>query len=102
MGRCYASEVWDSVFSLYGQHRKPTPEMLDKTDALLIDLQDIGARLYTYMDSQTMYGSLCRTEYPDWVLDRPNPIGKLSADGPVLKEEYLHLWEGLQYLCAIE
>ncbi|NMB52263.1 MAG: DUF1343 domain-containing protein [Bacteroidales bacterium] len=77
------------VFSLYGQHRKPTPEMLDKTDALLIDLQDIGARLYTYIWTVKLCMEACAEQnIPDWVLDRPNPIGKLSADGPVLKEEY--------------
>ncbi|MGI6323650.1 MAG: exo-beta-N-acetylmuramidase NamZ domain-containing protein [Bacteroidales bacterium] len=77
------------VFSLYGQHRKPTPEMLDKTDALLIDLQDIGARLYTYIWTVKLCMEACAEQnIPIWVLDRPNPIGKLSADGPVLKEEY--------------
>lgn len=77
------------VFSLYGQHRKPTPEMLDKTDALLIDLQDVGARLYTYIWTVKLCMEACAEQnIPIWVLDRPNPIGKLSADGPVLKEEY--------------
>ena len=77
------------VFSLYGQHRKPTPEMLDKTDALLIDLQDIGARLYTYIWTVKLCMEACAEQnIPVWVLDRPNPIGRLPADGPVLKEEY--------------
>ncbi|HQB37408.1 MAG TPA: DUF1343 domain-containing protein, partial [Bacteroidales bacterium] len=77
------------VFSLYGQHRKPTPEMLDETDALLIDLQDVGARLYTYIWTVKLCMEACAEQnIPIWVLDRPNPIGKLSADGPVLKEEY--------------
>ena len=37
------------LYSLYGEHRKPTPEMLNEIDVLLIDLQDVGARLYTYI-----------------------------------------------------
>lgn len=77
------------VFSLYGQHRKPTPEMLDETDALLIDLQDVGARLYTYIWTVKLCMEACAEQnIPVWVLDRPNPIGRLPADGPVLKEEY--------------
>lgn len=77
------------VYSLYGQHRKPTPEMLVSTDALLIDLQDVGARLYTYIWTVKLCMEACAEQnIPVWVLDRPNPIGRLPADGPVLKEEY--------------
>ncbi len=77
------------VYSLYGQHRKPTPEMLCETDALLIDLQDVGARLYTYIWTVKLCMEACAEQnIPVWVLDRPNPIGRLPADGPVLKEEY--------------
>lgn len=77
------------VYSLYGQHRKPTPEMLGETDALLIDLQDVGARLYTYIWTVKLCMEACAEQnIPVWVLDRPNPIGRLPADGPVLKEEY--------------
>ncbi len=77
------------VYSLYGQHRKPTPEMLGETDALLIDLQDVGARLYTYIWTVKLCMEACsELNIPVWILDRPNPIGRLPADGPVLKEEY--------------
>lgn len=77
------------VFSLYGQHRKPTPEMLSEIDVLLIDLQDIGARLYTYIWTVKLCMEACaELNIPVWILDRPNPIGKLPFDGPVLKEEY--------------
>ncbi|HOU02161.1 MAG TPA: DUF1343 domain-containing protein [Bacteroidales bacterium] len=77
------------VFSLYGQHRKPTPEMLSEIDVLLIDLQDIGARLYTYIWTVKLCLEACAEQnIPVWILDRPNPIGKLPFDGPVLKEEY--------------
>ena len=77
------------VFSLYRQHRKPTPEMLSEIDVLLIDLQDIGARLYTYIWTVKLCLEACAEQnIPVWILDRPNPIGKLPFDGPVLKEEY--------------
>jgi uncharacterized protein YbbC (DUF1343 family) len=77
------------LYSLYGEHRKPAPEMLEKIDILLIDLQDIGARLYTYIWTVKLCLEACsEAGIPVWVLDRPNPIGILPFDGPVLKEEY--------------
>jgi uncharacterized protein YbbC (DUF1343 family) len=77
------------VYSLYGNQRKPTPEMLKAIDVLLIDLQDVGARLYTYIWTVKLCIEACsETGIPLWVLDRPNPIGKISFDGPVLKNDY--------------
>jgi len=77
------------LYSLYGQNRKPTPEMLYDIDALVIDLQDIGARLYTYIWTVKLCMEACSEKgIPVWILDRPNPIGKLPFDGPVLKEKY--------------
>lgn len=77
------------VFSLYGEHRKPTSEMLSIIEALVIDLQDVGARLYTYIWTVKLCIEACaEAGIPVWILDRPNPIGKLPFDGPVLKEEY--------------
>lgn len=77
------------VFSLYGQNRKPTSGMLNGIDILLIDLQDVGARLYTYVWTVKLcIEACCEAGIPVWILDRPNPIGKLPFDGPVLKEEY--------------
>ena len=77
------------VYSLYGEHRKPTPEMLDQIDILLIDLQDIGARLYTYIWTVKLCIEACsEAAIPILLLDRPNPIGRLPFDGPVLKKEY--------------
>jgi len=77
------------LYSLYGRNRKPTPERLENIDALVIDLQDIGARLYTYIWTVKLCMEACmEAGIPVWVLDRPNPIGKLPCDGPVLKEEY--------------
>ena len=77
------------IYSLYGEHRKPTPEMLNGIDVLLIDLQDVGARLYTYIWTMKLCIEACTEAGIEvWVLDRPNPIGKLPFDGPVLKKEY--------------
>jgi len=77
------------VYSLYGEHRKPTSEMLQDIEILLIDLQDVGARLYTYIWTVKLCIEACsETGIPVWLLDRPNPIGSLPFDGPVLKEEY--------------
>lgn len=77
------------VYSLYGDHRKPSPEMLGNIDALIIDLQDVGARLYTYIWTVKLCIEACSEKgIPVWILDRPNPIGRLPFDGPVLKKEY--------------
>jgi len=73
------------VYSLYGDSKRPTPEMLEGLDALVFDIQDIGARFYTY--STTM--AYCMEEaakkgLPFYVLDRPNPIGGIMVGGPML------------------
>ena len=77
------------LYSLYGMHRKPTPEMLNGVDVFLIDLQDVGARLYTYIWTVKLCMEACmEAGIPVWLLDRPNPIGRLPFDGPVLNEKY--------------
>jgi len=77
------------LYSLYGEYRKPSKEMLRTIDILLIDLQDVGARLYTYIWTVKLCMEACsEAGIPVWILDRPNPIGKLPFDGPVLKKEY--------------
>jgi len=77
------------VYSLYGEHRKPTSEMLNDIEALVVDLQDVGARLFTYIWTVKLCIEACtEAGIPVWILDRPNPIGRLPFDGPVLKEEY--------------
>ncbi len=77
------------LFSLYGDNRKPTKEMLENIEALIIDLQDVGARLYTYIWTVKLCIEACsETGIPVWILDRPNPIGAVGFDGPVLKEEF--------------
>ncbi len=77
------------LFSLYGEHRKPTPEMLSEIDVLVIDLQDVGTRIYTYIWTVKLCMEACsEAGIPVWILDRPNPAGCLPFDGPVLKEDY--------------
>ena len=74
------------VFSLYSETREPTAEMLKGLDALVVDLQDIGARIYTFI--YTMANCLraaARHGIPVIVCDRPNPIGGLAIEGPVLE-----------------
>jgi uncharacterized protein YbbC (DUF1343 family) len=77
------------VYSLYGEHREPTPEMLKDLEVLLIDLQDVGARYYTFI--WTLYLCMRAAEklgIPLIVIDRPNPIGCHITEGPVLDLEY--------------
>ena len=73
------------VISLYGKNKKPTPEQLINTDVLIFDIQDVGARFYTYIS--TMYYALQAAAAQNKemiVLDRPNPND--FVDGPVLDE----------------
>jgi uncharacterized protein YbbC (DUF1343 family) len=65
------------VFSLYGEVRRPTPEMLDSFDVLLVDLQDLGCRIYTFITTlRYVLEEAARTHKSVWVLDRPNPVGR--------------------------
>lgn len=77
------------VYSLYGETRMPTEALLKDIDILLFDLQDIGARSYTYI-STLQYCLIAAEKYKKEliVLDRPNPLGGLIVDGPVLQEGY--------------
>jgi uncharacterized protein YbbC (DUF1343 family) len=73
-----------TVYSLYGETRKPAPEMLKNTDALIFDVQDVGARFYTYISTMALaMEAAAEAKIPFYVLDRPNPIGDL-VEGPVL------------------
>ncbi len=77
------------VHSLYGEVRKPTPEMLDGLDALLFDLQDVGVRVYTFVWTMALAMEACGAAGIRFVvLDRPNPIGGLKREGPVLRAGY--------------
>lgn len=77
------------VFSLYGKTRSPTPEMLSKVDVLLFDMQDVGARFYTY--NATM-GNIIKASAPEgvpvWILDRPNPAGGNLISGWMLQSQH--------------
>ena len=74
------------VYSLYGDVRKPTPEMLHGIDALLFDLQDVGVRVYTFVWTMTLAMEACRDAGVEFVvLDRPNPITGLTREGPLLQ-----------------
>ncbi len=65
------------VFSLYGAVRRPTPAMLDTCDVLLVDLQDLGCRIYTFITTlRYVLEDAARAGKAVWVLDRPNPVGR--------------------------
>ena len=73
------------VYSLYGKTRKPTPEMLRQVDVLVFDIQDIGTRFYTYISTMKLAMEAAAQHGKAFVvLDRPNPIGGLAVEGPVL------------------
>jgi uncharacterized protein YbbC (DUF1343 family) len=66
------------VFSLYGSERRPSDAMLDTFDVLLVDLQDLGCRIYTFITTlRYVLEEAARTGKSVWVLDRPNPVGRV-------------------------
>jgi uncharacterized protein YbbC (DUF1343 family)/CubicO group peptidase (beta-lactamase class C family) len=73
------------IYSLYGEHRRPQPEQLEGLDALVYDIQDIGTRFYTYISTlgQALEAA-AQGDLPLVVLDRPNPLGGLVVQGPLL------------------
>jgi len=76
------------VFSLYGEVRKPTSEMMDTFDIMLIDLQDIGCRIYTFITTlRYVLETAAFHKKEVWILDRPNPIGRQS-EGFLLESEW--------------
>jgi uncharacterized protein YbbC (DUF1343 family)/CubicO group peptidase (beta-lactamase class C family) len=78
------------VYSLYGETRRPKPEQLKDLDAIVYDIQDIGARFYTYISTLGyVMEEAARAHIPVFVLDRPNPIGGLEVEGPVADENKL-------------
>jgi uncharacterized protein YbbC (DUF1343 family) len=77
------------LVSLYGRVREPEPAMLDGLDALLIDLPDVGTRVYTFLATALLCLRACaHAGLPVIVLDRPNPIGGDQVEGPVLRPEF--------------
>ncbi|WP_159799607.1 exo-beta-N-acetylmuramidase NamZ domain-containing protein [Flavobacterium sp. MK4S-17] len=76
------------IISLYGNNKKPKPDQLKNIDIMVFDLQDVGARFYTYISSLHYVMEACaENNIPVVVLDRPNPNGGI-IDGPVLEKEY--------------
>lgn len=76
------------VYSLYGACTAPTPDMLKGIDALVFDMQDVGARFYTYLYTMTRSMKSARDAgIPFWVFDRPNPVS-CRTEGEVLDEKY--------------
>ena len=83
------------AYSLYGKNRKPTKEQLKGIDALVIDLQDIGVRSYTYNVCMRYAIEACfENNVEVVVLDRPNPLGGLKVDGPILDREWMNTGVG--------
>ncbi|MCF7930598.1 MAG: DUF1343 domain-containing protein [Acholeplasmataceae bacterium] len=77
------------VYSLYGENRKPTQEMMDKLDVLCFDIQDVGARFYTYIYTLA-YAMMAAKENNKIfvVFDRPNPVGGIEVEGNILDITY--------------
>jgi len=74
------------IHSLYHTSRRPTPEMLDGLDAFVIDLQDVGTRVYTFIWTASYCLEACAERgLPVIVLDRPNPLGGQIVEGPLLE-----------------
>lgn len=77
------------IYSLYGETRIPTEEMLDNIDAMVFDIQDVGARYYTFIYTMANTMKACaRDDKKMIVLDRPNPITGLHVEGSTIKPGY--------------
>jgi len=78
------------VYSLYGQNRKPSKEALEQVDVLVYDIQDIGARSYTYISTMGLVMEAAAEFGKEVViLDRPNPLGGIRVEGPLVEEDYV-------------
>lgn len=77
------------VYSLYGATRKPTPEMLKGLDVMVFDIQDIGSRSYTFISTLGLVMTACGEAGVEvMVLDRPNPLGGIQVDGPLVQDSF--------------
>ena len=82
------SKTGISIISLYGDNKKPKPAQLVGIDVMVFDLQDVGARFYTYISSLHYVMEACAENgIPLIILDRPNPNGAI-VDGPLLEKEF--------------
>jgi uncharacterized protein YbbC (DUF1343 family)/CubicO group peptidase (beta-lactamase class C family) len=79
-----------TIYSLYGETRRPKPEQLKDLDALVFDIQDIGVRFWTYSSTLGyLLEETAKAKLPLFVLDRPNPIGGLDVEGPIADADKL-------------
>lgn len=77
------------AYSLYGETRQPTTEMLSNVDALVFDVPDVGTRIYTFIWTMALAMQACARDGKSFVvLDRPNPIGGVQVEGNVLHPDY--------------
>ncbi len=77
------------VYSLFGKISKPTPQMLADVDVLVFDIQDVGARFYTYLYTMSLAMEAAAENGKQFVvLDRPNPINGVQLEGPVLEPKF--------------
>ena len=77
------------VYSLYSETREPTREMLDGLDVLVVDLQDVGTRIYTFIYTMAYcLTGAAKAGIPVIVCDRPNPIGGVAVEGPMLERGF--------------
>jgi len=77
------------IYSLYSETRRPTPEMLEGLELLVVDLQDVGTRVYTYIWTVVHCLEACaQAGLPVVILDRPNPLGGLTVEGPLLNQDF--------------
>ena len=83
------------ITSLYGTTQRPTAATLDNLDAIVIDLQDIGARFYTYMTTMAyVMEEAAKRRLPVFVLDRPNPVNGWQIEGPALDRDVAGTFTG--------
>ena len=79
-----------TIHSLYGKHRRPTAKMLEGIDTIVVDLQDIGTRFYTYITTMAyVMEEAAKRKISVLVLDRPNPINGAQIEGPMLERSNL-------------
>lgn len=77
------------VYSLYGSTRQPTKQMLQGVDVVVYDIQDVGCRSYTFISTLGLMMRTCaELDIPVIVLDRPNPLGGLKVEGPLVRDGF--------------
>ena len=78
------------IYSLYGESRRPRPEQLKDLDAIVYDIQDVGARFYTYISTLGyVLEEAAKVKLPVFILDRPNPINGVDVEGPLADNDKL-------------